>query len=95
MFNIGTYRVMVQDKNHVSVKMNMGKHGRLSFERARDADKPLPIAITLGQGPAVFLAAQMPLPPDVNEFEFAGYSAGRAGGRRSRRRHRPADSGQR
>jgi len=46
--NIGTYRVMVQDKNHVSVKMNMGKHGRLAFERARDAGKPLPIAITLG-----------------------------------------------
>ncbi|HEX5606654.1 MAG TPA: UbiD family decarboxylase, partial [Candidatus Binatia bacterium] len=49
--NIGTYRVMVQDKNHVSVKMNMGKHGRLAFERARDAGKALPIAITLGQGP--------------------------------------------
>ena len=32
--NIGTYRVMVQDKNKVSVKMNMGKHGRLAFERA-------------------------------------------------------------
>ena len=60
--NIGTYRVMVQDKNKVSVKMNMGKHGRLA-ERARDAGKPLPVAITLGQGPAVFLAAQMPLPP--------------------------------
>ena len=74
--NIGTYRVMVQDKNRVSVKMNMGKHGRLAFERARDAGKPLPVAITLAQGPAVFLAAQMPLPPDVNEFEFAGYLQG-------------------
>jgi len=74
--NIGTYRVMVQDKNHVSVKMNMGKHGRLAFERARDAGKALPAAITLCQGPAIFLAAQMPLPPDVNEFEFAGYLQG-------------------
>src|SRR5262245_35484833 len=74
--NIGTYRVMVQDKNHVSVKMNMGKHGRLAFERARDAGKALPVAITLCQGPAIFLAAQMPLPPDVNEFEFAGYLQG-------------------
>src|SRR5438128_11163543 len=63
---------MVQDKNKVSVKMNMGKHGRLAFERARDAGKPLPVAITLGQGPAVFLAAQRPLPPDVNESGFAG-----------------------
>lgn len=74
--NIGTYRVMIQDKNKVSVKMNMGKHGRLAFERSRAAGKPLPVAITLGQGPSVFLAAQMPLPPDVNEYEFAGYLQG-------------------
>ena len=85
---------MVQDKNQVSVKMNMGKHGRLAFERASDAGKPLPIAITLGQGPAVFLAAQMPLPPDVNEFEFAGYLQGVAGARGAGRRHRSADSGE-
>jgi 4-hydroxy-3-polyprenylbenzoate decarboxylase len=74
--NIGTYRVMIQERNKVSVKMNMGKHGRLAFERSRAAGKPLPVAITLGQGPAVFLAAQMPLPPDVNEYEFAGYLQG-------------------
>lgn len=74
--NIGTYRVMIQEKNKVSVKMNMGKHGRLAFERSRAAGKPLPIAITLGQGPSVFLAAQMPLPPDVNEYEFAGFLQG-------------------
>ncbi|HZT07022.1 MAG TPA: UbiD family decarboxylase [Chloroflexota bacterium] len=74
--NIGTYRVMIQDKHTVSVKMNMGKHGRLAFERARANGKPLPIAITIGQAPAIFLAAQMPLPPDVNEFEFAGYLQG-------------------
>ena len=43
------------------------------FRAARDAGKALPVAITLCQGPAIFLAAQMPLPPDVNEFEFAGY----------------------
>jgi UbiD family decarboxylase len=74
--NVGTYRVMVQNKNTVSVKMNMGKHGRLAFERSRAAGKPLAVAITLGQGPAVFLAAQMPLPPDVNEYEFAGFLQG-------------------
>jgi UbiD family decarboxylase len=71
--NIGTYRVMIQNKNTVSVKMNMGKHGRLAFERSRAAGKPLPVAITLGQGPSVFLASQMPLPPHVNEYEFAGW----------------------
>lgn len=74
--NIGTYRVMIQEKNKVSVKMNMGKHGRLAFERSRAAGKALPVAITLGQGPSLFLAAQMPVPPDVNEYEFAGWLQG-------------------
>lgn len=74
--NIGTYRVMIQEKNRISVKMNMGKHGRLAFERSRTAGKPLPVAITLAQGPSVFLASQMPLPPDVNEYEFAGWLQG-------------------
>lgn len=74
--NVGTYRVMIQNKNTLSVKMNMGKHGRLAFERARDAGKSLPVAITFGQGPALFLASQMPLPLDVNEYEFAGYLQG-------------------
>ncbi len=31
--NIGTYRVMIQEKNKVSVKFNKGKHGRLAMER--------------------------------------------------------------
>ena len=74
--NVGTYRVMIQEKNKVSVKMNMGKHGRLAFERSRAAGRPLPVAITLGQGPSVFLSAQMPLPPDTNEYEFAGFLQG-------------------
>ncbi len=74
--NIGTYRVMIQGKNRVSVKMNMGKHGRLAFERSRAAGKPLPVAITLGQGPSLFLASQMPVPPEVNEYEFAGWLQG-------------------
>src|SRR5207237_10878161 len=66
--NVGTYRVMVQNKNTLSVKMNMGKHGRLAFERARDAGKPLPVAFTLGQGPGVFGARQCPPPRKANEL---------------------------
>ncbi len=74
--NVGTYRVMVQGKNRVSVKMNMGKHGWIAFQRSRAAGKPLPVAITLGQAPSLFFASQMPVPPDVNEFEFAGWLQG-------------------
>lgn len=74
--NIGTYRVMIQEKNKVSVKMNKGKHGRLAMERSHALGKPLPIAITLGQEPSIFLSSQMPLPPDTSEYEFAGWMQG-------------------
>ncbi|MEE9145721.1 MAG: UbiD family decarboxylase, partial [Candidatus Binatia bacterium] len=50
-----------------------GKHGRLAMERSHAAGKPLPIAITLGQEPSLFLSSQMPLPPDTSEYEFAGW----------------------
>jgi len=74
--NIGTYRVMIQEKNKVSVKMNKGKHGRLAMERAHARGEALPVAISLGQEPSVMLSSQMPLPPSVNEYEFAGWMQG-------------------
>jgi len=74
--NIGTYRVMIQEKNKVSVKMNKGKHGRLAMERSHAQGKPLPVAITLAQEPSIFLSSQMPLPPDTSEYEFAGWMQG-------------------
>ncbi len=74
--NVGTYRVMIQEKNKVSVKMNKGKHGRLAVDRAHAQGKALPVAITLGQEPSLFLASQMPLSPDTSEYEFAGWMQG-------------------
>ncbi len=74
--NVGTYRVMIQEKNKVSVKMNKGKHGRLAMDRSHNQGKPLPVAITLGQEPSLFLSSMMPLPPDINEYEFAGWMQG-------------------
>ena len=74
--NVGTYRVMVQEKNKVSIKMNQGKHGRLALERSHALGKPLPVVVSLGQEPSLFLASQLPLSPEVNEYEFAGWLQG-------------------
>lgn len=74
--NVGTYRVMIQEMNKVSVKMNKGKHGRLAVDRSHAQGKALPVAITLGQEPSLFLSSQMPLPPDTSEYEFAGWLQG-------------------
>ena len=71
--NVGTYRMMVQGKNKVSVKMNLGKHGRLMLEKSHARGKALPVAVSLGQEPALFIAAQMPVSPEVDEYQFAGW----------------------
>ncbi|MFQ5917859.1 MAG: UbiD family decarboxylase [Candidatus Binatia bacterium] len=71
--NIGTYRCMIQGKNKISVKMNKGKHGRLDMEKYHASGKPCPLAVTIGQAASIFLASQLPLPPGIGEYEFAGW----------------------
>src|SRR5499427_9883174 len=46
--NGATYRVMVQDKNHVSVWISPGKHGRQIREKYFKAGKPCPVLISCG-----------------------------------------------
>ena len=54
--NCATYRVMVQDKNHVSVWISPGKHGRQIREKYFKAGKPCPVLISCGHDPLLFLA---------------------------------------
>ncbi|MFQ5849482.1 MAG: UbiD family decarboxylase [Candidatus Binatia bacterium] len=76
--NIGTYRCMIQGKNKISVKMNKGKHGRLAMEKYHASGRPCPVAISIGQTTSIFLASTLPLPPDIGEYEFAGWLQGSA-----------------
>jgi 4-hydroxy-3-polyprenylbenzoate decarboxylase len=76
--NIGTYRCMVQGKDRISVKMNKGKHGRLAMDRYHARGEPCPVAISFGHATSVFLAAQLPLAPGVEEYGVAGWLQGSA-----------------
>src|SRR3954452_19105617 len=62
--NCATYRVMVQDKNHVSVWISPGKHGRQLREKYFKASKPCPVLISCGLDPLLDLAGG-------NELKFA------------------------
>src|SRR5262249_14595494 len=55
--NCATYRVMVQDKNHVSLWISPGKHGRQIREKYFKAGKPCPVLISCGHDPPFFLPA--------------------------------------
>src|ERR1043166_271751 len=74
--NVGTYRCQIQGKNRISVKMNRGKHGRLTMHKYHAKGEPCPIVVSVGHAPQFFLAGSMAMPPGVDEYGVAGFLAG-------------------
>ena len=55
--NVGTYRVQVQDRDHVSVYISPGKHGRQFRDEYFKRKQPCPIAIVIGGEPLLEVQA--------------------------------------
>jgi UbiD family decarboxylase len=70
--NCATYRSMVQDKNHVSIWISPGKHGRQIREKYFAAGKPCPVLISCGHDPLLFLAGGNELKFGLSEYDYAG-----------------------
>jgi UbiD family decarboxylase len=70
--NLGTYRVMVVDKNHVTIYTAPGKHAAIVRDKLFAEGKPMPVAISLGHDPALFLGGSTPLPYGESEYDYAG-----------------------
>ncbi len=75
--NLGTYRVMVHDKNTVGLWMSPGKHGRLIRDKYFADGKPCPVAISVGHDPLMFLAAGNEVEYGVSEFAYAAGHRGK------------------
>ena len=69
--NIGTYRVMVHDKNHVGLWMSPGKHGRLIRDKWFAKGKNCPVVISVGHDPLLFLSAGNEVNYGTEEFAHA------------------------
>jgi UbiD family decarboxylase len=70
--NCATYRSMVQDKNHVSVWISPGKHGRQIREKYFRERKTCPVLISCGHDPLLFLAGGNELKFGLSEYDYAG-----------------------
>jgi UbiD family decarboxylase len=70
--NGATYRAMVQDRNHVSVWISPGKHGRQIREKYFRGGKPCPLLISCGHDPLLFLAGGNELKFGLSEYDYAG-----------------------
>src|SRR6266542_3390764 len=70
--NVGTYRIMLQDRNSAGIYIGPGKHGYLHKQKYFENDRPMPVNIVLGSDPLVWFAASCPVPAGMSEFNFAG-----------------------
>jgi UbiD family decarboxylase len=70
--NVGTYRVMIHDKNHVGLDMVPGKHGHIQYEKYMKAGKPFPISIVIGADPIHYLISGIEVPYGMCEYNYIG-----------------------
>lgn len=70
--NVGTYRVMVHDRNHVGLDMIPGKHGAMQYDKYMKAGKPFPVAIVIGCDPLGYLISGIEVPFGMCEYNYIG-----------------------
>jgi UbiD family decarboxylase len=70
--NLGIYRLQVQDKNTVSLYIEPGKHGGLLLQKYWAKGQAAPVAVCLGNSPALFIASTLFVPLGVSEYDVAG-----------------------
>lgn len=71
--NFGTYRGMLHDKDTIGFYVSPMQHGNLMRRKYWSKGLSCPVAIALGQEPALFAASTCFLPWGVSEYDFAGY----------------------
>jgi 4-hydroxy-3-polyprenylbenzoate decarboxylase len=72
--NVGTYRLMVHDRNTTGMYQGPGNDGIRIIQKYWARGRPCPVAITLGQEPVIFLTScgRLGCPSGVPEYDFAG-----------------------
>ncbi len=76
--NLGTYRVMLHDRNHVGYYISPGKHGRIQRQKYFDRNEPCPVAMVFGSDPLQFLASCTEIPYGMCEYDWVGGVRGEA-----------------
>jgi 4-hydroxy-3-polyprenylbenzoate decarboxylase len=71
--NVGMYRIQVFDARTCGMHWQMHKTGMRQMEDAGALGKRLEVCVVLGGDPAYAFAAIAPLPPGIDEMDFAGF----------------------
>ncbi len=72
-YNLGIYRLQVASPNKLIMRWLKMRGGAQHHARWKDLkNKPMPAAAVIGANPALTLAAVMPIPSNISEYNFAG-----------------------
>jgi len=71
--NLGMYRLQQHDPRTVGLHWQIHKDSNAHHAVAERRGERLPVAIAFGCDPAVTYSASAPLPPEIDEYLFAGF----------------------
>ncbi|MES0490959.1 MAG: menaquinone biosynthesis decarboxylase [Leptospirales bacterium] len=76
--NIGMYRMQKYDAKTTGMHWHLHKGGAKHYRRYKELGiKKMPVAVAIGCDPASMYSASAPLPPEIDEFLFAGFLRGK------------------
>jgi phenylphosphate carboxylase beta subunit len=70
--NLGTYRGMILGKNRLGQNLQIGKDAEVDLRDYTKANIPMPVALTIGVDPVLFICSAGVFPPDMSEYDIAG-----------------------
>ena len=70
--NVGTYRMMVHDRNHLGLYLSPGKDARLHITRSWQRGDEVRVAAALGVHPLWMIIGSQTFPKNVSEYEAIG-----------------------
>jgi len=76
--NVGMYRLQVLGPRRLAMHWQLHKTATAHYRGYRKRGERMPVAIALGGDPALTYCASAPLPPNVDEYLFAGFLRGEA-----------------
>jgi 4-hydroxy-3-polyprenylbenzoate decarboxylase len=76
--NVGVYRMQAFDERTTGMHWQTQKHGAEHFRDARTVSPEgrMEVAVAIGADPATCVSGILPVPPDMDEFMFAGFLRG-------------------
>jgi 4-hydroxy-3-polyprenylbenzoate decarboxylase len=74
--NVGMYRLQVLGPRRLAMHWQLHKTATAHYRGYRKRGERMPVAIALGGDPALTYCASAPLPPNVDEYLFAGFLRG-------------------